>query len=137
MRDALLGNCCRIYDRFLAQLLDLEKQGDPDSLLSYIQMAAKFAWLLPTGRYADGQIENRALKIGLAAKGILDKSPSRPFFNLPPKDTRRKILHVATCVQAVGGHTKLIGNWISNDPDSCHSLLLTGSSSSQHAGSIP
>jgi hypothetical protein len=137
MKNAFLGNCCRIYDRFVVELLDLEKQGDTDSLLSYIQMAAKFAWLLPTGRYADGQIENRALEIGLATKDAVNESPSYSFLNLPPKDTRRKILHVATWVQSVGGHTKLIANWISHDPDSCHSLLITRGSSSQHEEPIP
>jgi hypothetical protein len=137
MGNAFLGHCCRIYERFVAQLLHLEKQGDADSLLSFIQMAGKFAWLLPTGRYADGRIENKALKIGLAAKDFIDKSPSRPLLNLPAKETRRKILHVATCVQAVGGHTKLIANWIDNDPDSCHSLLITGGSSSQCEELIP
>src|SRR5262245_7187281 len=117
MKNDFLGNCCRIYDRFVAQLLDLEKEGDADSLLSYIQMAAKFAWLLPTGRYADGQIENKALEIGLATKDDVNEGPSASFLNLPPKDARRKVLHVATWVQSVGGHTKLIANWISHDPD--------------------
>jgi glycosyltransferase involved in cell wall biosynthesis len=137
MRDAFLGNSCRIYQRFVAQLLDLEKQGDADSLLSYIQMAAKFAWLVPTGRYADGQLENRALEIGLATKNFLNESPSKSYLNLPTKETRRKVLHLATCVQSVGGHTKLIANWISNDPGSCHSLLITGGSSSQREEDIP
>jgi hypothetical protein len=137
MKDAFLGRCRRIYDRFVAQLLDLEEHGDADSLLSYIQMAAKFAWLLPTGRYADGQIENRALKIGLATKDFVNEGPSRSCFNLLPKDKRRKVLHVATWVQSVGGHTKLIANWISHDPDSCHSLLITRGSSSQREEPIP
>jgi hypothetical protein len=137
MKDAFLGNCCRIYDRFVAQLLDLEKQGDGDSLLSYIQMAAKFAWLLPTGRYADGKIENRGLRIGLETKDLSNESTSGPFLNLALKDTRRKVLHVATWVQSVGGHTKLIANWISQDPDSCHSLLITRGSSTQREEPIP
>jgi glycosyltransferase involved in cell wall biosynthesis len=137
MKDAFLGHCSRIYDRFVAQLLDLEEQGDADGLLSYIQMAAKFAWLLPTGRYADGQIENMALKIGLAAKDFTNESPSRSSLNLPANETRRKVVHVATSVQSVGGHTRLIANWISHDPDSCHSLVITGGSSSQREEPIP
>lgn len=44
MKDAFLAECSRVYDRFVAELLDLEKRGDADSLLSFIQMAAKFAW---------------------------------------------------------------------------------------------
>jgi hypothetical protein len=137
VNDAFLGNCCRIYDRFVAQLVDLEKRGEADSLLAYIQMAAKFAWLMATGRYADGQIENRAFKVGLAVKDIGDERTCPVALNLPRTEARRKVLHVATSVHNVGGHTKLIANWISNDPDSCHSLLITGSSSSQRDDLIP
>jgi hypothetical protein len=137
MNDAFLGKCGRIYDRFVAQLIDFEKRADADSLLSYIQMAAKFAWLMPTGRYADGQIENRALKIGQDTKDFINGSPSSFSLNLPKGETRRKVLHVATSVHNVGGHTKLIANWISNDPDSCHSLLITGGSASQREDRIP
>src|SRR5262249_13626191 len=82
-------------------------------------------------------IENRALEIGLATKDVVNEGPSCPFLNLPPKDARRKVLHVATWVQSVGGHTKLIANWIAHDPDSCHSLLITRGSSSQREEPIP
>jgi hypothetical protein len=119
------------------QLLDLEKRADADSLLSYIQMAAKFAWLMPSGRYADGQIENRAFKIGLATKDFITESPSSVPLNVATKETRRKVLHVATSVHNVGGHTKLIANWVTNDPDSYHSLVITGGSSSQREDSVP
>jgi hypothetical protein len=137
MNDAFIGNCCRIYERFVAQLHDLENRADADSLLSYIQMAARFAWLMPTGRYADGQIENRALKIGLERKDFLKERIPSFSLNLPKGEARRKVLHVATSVHNVGGHTKLIANWISRDPDSCHSLLITTGSSSQREQRIP
>jgi hypothetical protein len=137
MNDAFLGECCRIYDRFVEELDALEKRGDVDSLLSYIQMAAKFAWLLPTGRYADGRIENRALRIGRATKDFIKETPASFSLNLSTGETRRKVLHVATSVHSVGGHTKLIANWIDRDPDSCHSLVITGGSSSQREDRVP
>lgn len=136
MSNAFLDKCGRIYDRFVAQLIDLEKRADADSLLSSIQMAAKFAWLMATGRYADGQLENRAFKVGLAAEAYCNAPPSCSL-DLPRRESRRKILHVATSVHNVGGHTKLIANWISSDPDSCHSVLLTGGSSTQREDRVP
>jgi glycosyltransferase involved in cell wall biosynthesis len=44
---------------------------------------------------------------------------------------------VASSVWYVGGHTKLIANWINHDPASCQSLLLTRASSSQGEDRIP
>src|SRR5262249_27513816 len=103
----------------------------------YIQMAARFAWLMPTGRYADGQIENAAFKVGLALTGTGGEGLSGLSLNPARKEARRKVLHVATSVHNVGGHTKLIANWISNDPGTCHSLVITGGSSSQREDRIP
>src|SRR5262249_14731301 len=137
MNDDTLENCSRIYDRFVLHLHDVEMRGDADSLLCYIQMAAKFAWLMPTGRYADGHLENRALKIGQTTNDFFNERASSFSLNLPMGETRRKVLHVATSVHNVGGHTKLIANWINRDPDSCHCLLITGGSSSQREDGIP
>src|SRR5262245_7869188 len=137
MKDAFLAECSGVYDRFVAELLDLEKRGDADSLLSFIQVAAKFAWLLPTGRYADGRIENRAFQIGLEKNAFVNDGIPSCSLNLPATESRRKILHVASSVWYVGGHTKLIANWINRDPESCHSLLLTRASSSQGEDRIP
>jgi glycosyltransferase involved in cell wall biosynthesis len=95
-------------------------------LLVCIRQAAWSAIRYHTGRFADGGIENVALSLGVdldarwAAAG--DGPPFRPSRAEPT--SRRRILHVATTVEGVGGHTRVIKNWIRLDPVSCHSLLI-------------
>jgi len=38
---------------------------------------------------------------------------------------KKKVLHVMTAAYSVGGHTKLVHNWIEKDKNSIHSLLTT------------
>lgn len=53
-----------------------------------------------------------------------------PVFQRKPKI--EKVVHVATHLAAVGGHTKMICQWVKADASREHSLILT-----QHAGEIP
>jgi len=105
--------------------IDLEK--DAEIVLKWIEFAADFAQNSHTGRFADGRLENIALEIGRKLEYLYPKEkavatiPDIPHFN---KLTKRHVLHIATTVNKIGGHTRLINNWIQNDVDSIHSLLL-------------
>jgi glycosyltransferase involved in cell wall biosynthesis len=99
----------------------------PETSLASIQLIAEFAHAHHPGRFADGAIENRALEIGADLE--------RHRRNVAPLDidlagseirqtAARMILHIATAVKAIGGHTRTIQNWVKNDPTSSHSLLL-------------
>ncbi|PKP67810.1 MAG: glycosyl transferase family 1, partial [Alphaproteobacteria bacterium HGW-Alphaproteobacteria-8] len=43
----------------------------------------------------------------------------------PSSSGRRRVLHVATQVGEIGGHTRNMWRWIDNDVDSAHSAVLT------------
>ncbi len=42
-----------------------------------------------------------------------------------PSQMKRKILHVSTVVYPVGGHTRIIANWMKLDKNSDHAVVLT------------
>ena len=136
MNESFLKRCNRIYEALVEHIVNLKKKEDAETVLTWIQMVADFCWRNHTGRYADGRIENIAFEIGEDLEKTLTQTPLE-FSNLklskPDKDNRRRILHIATTVYKIGGHTRLISAWIKNDPGTCHSLLLTN----QGNGQIP
>lgn len=95
--------------------------------LKRVADAASFTCRFHTGRFADGALENLVLAIGRAT-GPTD----RPVRERAPGG-KLNVLHVATSVIAIGGHTRMMHRWIAQDHGNCHSLALTR----QGRGAIP
>lgn len=103
-----------------------------EATLSYLTLLADFCQFHHTGRFADGAIENRALTLGQqlshpASRGGLVGIPAASG------RTARRVLHVATRVARVGGHTRAVRNWVCTDADNTHSLVVTD----QDGGELP
>ncbi|MGB3546687.1 MAG: hypothetical protein WBA17_06915, partial [Saprospiraceae bacterium] len=47
------------------------------------------------------------------------------FQNIYDKNNALRILHVATKISPVGGHTRVINNWVRHDSSNHHEILLT------------
>ena len=118
-----LRKSASIYERLTERVLSLRKEGHPERALMWIQLTANFAWLFHPARFADGEIENIALEIGKELEA-LQQPPADTSTNESHSREQRRVLHVATGVSGIGGHTRLISNWMENDGDSRHSLLL-------------
>ena len=90
--------------------------GNLDQALFFCQKAADFATFNYCGFYAEGRLEALLAKIGNPKKQV----------DPPPRavDRKLRVLHYATYVYAVGGHTRLIENWITNDAGNHHDLVL-------------
>ncbi|RFP64152.1 hypothetical protein D0N36_15725 [Hymenobacter lapidiphilus] len=87
-----------------------------DKALFFCQKAADFATFNYCGFYAEGRLE-----VLLAKIGNCQTQPDR----LPKAvGEKLRVLHYATHVYAVGGHTRLIENWITNDAGNHHDLVL-------------
>ncbi len=101
-----------------------------DDVLGAASEAARFAMVFHPGRFADGAIENRALEIG---NGLRSEGAGRRSQRLAGGITggRRRVLHVATHVAGVGGHTRMLYHWVRSDLSSCHSVVVTAQ------GSVP
>lgn len=118
----------RIYASHYETLRDVLREREHIGLETQIQLvraAAAFATTHHPGRFADGAIENIALELGANLRG--PGHPLRDAIIIRPVGIRRsrRVLHVATGVFSVGGHTRMINEWIRDDEESCHSVVLT------------
>src|SRR5215510_4674444 len=94
-----------------------------EEMLCQVSRCAAFAAAFHTGRFADGAIENLGHRIGTI---LHDLSPPDAIDRPVLRDGgRRRVLHVASRVVGIGGHTRMIYNWVRNDGSSCHSLIVT------------
>lgn len=85
------------------------------------QVAANYAVLWHPGIFADPQLEWLLRRIGQAALPF-EATPAQE-----PGDLSHgmSVLHVATELDAIGGHTRMLSRWIRNDSGNVHSLALT------------
>lgn len=131
--EKLLKRNHSLYTALIGVAQSAYKKGEYDKALEWISIAAMFAWENHPGIFTDGALENIALEIGKK----LDSLPGEDYISFEPpilssNKSKKRVLHVATTVYAVGGHTRLIRNWIKSFPEFEHSLLLTN----QGAGEI-
>ncbi len=102
------------------EILDLAEQdlghGRRRSAAARLQSAARFAWYNHPGSFRDTRLERL-----LAAASDSDVVVPRSARSLDGH-----VLHVASQVYPMGGHTKLISRWILNDSSRVNSLVLTG-----------
>ncbi|HEY2972560.1 MAG TPA: glycosyltransferase [Pyrinomonadaceae bacterium] len=117
-RASAFGRKCNAAYKKMARRLKLKH--DPEAVLKWTRVVAGFAWTFHAGRYADGSLENPLLEIGRR----LEEAP-QPDAHPARHPAKRRVLHVATTLYDIGGHSRLITNWIHNDKSSEHSLLLT------------
>jgi len=105
------------YRWLVARVRSAARYGNANEVLARIERAAAFAAWFHSGRFADGAIENPALEIGHR----LDVSSAA---STPIQRGRRRILHVTTRLLAIGGHSRMILNWVLADTGSTHSIAL-------------
>lgn len=111
----------REYECLLAQLSTKNGARDPESILRRVSVAAALAAEFHTGRFADGAIENIATWIGKTLRPVLAHNLDVATIR---NDGRRRILHVASHVRGIGGHSRILYQWVRNDRSSCHSLVV-------------
>lgn len=101
---------------------DLIQQGDLccrekkyNDGLAFYQIAANIAWKSHCGFFENLSLENRLIDV------------SRSIFHPPHKKEHsksNKVLHILNQVYPIGGHTRVVWNWISRDKNHQHSVLL-------------
>ncbi|MGZ8941325.1 MAG: glycosyltransferase family 4 protein [Methylobacter sp.] len=121
--SAFLRANSEAYEWLTEKIYTIDRRKEPENVLHQIVAAARFAAVFHTGRFADGTIENLALDIGTELDEIpVEVSDNR--LSVIHKQRRRRVLHVATDVLEIGGHTRMLHYWVRNDRSSCHSLVL-------------
>jgi hypothetical protein len=85
---------------------------------AWAQIAAQYAWLNHTGRFASPVLEELLRTISKRGLPSVPAGPGRPA--LP-----ERVLHVATQAYPVGGHTQMLARWIAQDGRHRHRVVLT------------
>jgi glycosyltransferase involved in cell wall biosynthesis len=121
---AFLWANSEIYEWLVEKAQNRARPKKTEAVLSRVASAAGFAAMFHPGRFADGAIENLALEIGAELNVLLAQSGDFALPVVRKEDCCRRVLHVASHVLGIGGHTRMLHHWVRNDQDSCHSLVL-------------
>lgn len=111
------------YEWLVSKISAMDWRKEPETLLRLVTAAAGFAAAFHAGRFADGAIENPAWEIGVELEHILTDGGSFAW-PLSRKGTCRNVLHVASHMVDIAGHTRMLYHWVQNDRSSRHSLVL-------------
>lgn len=123
----LLQSFGRVFERLVEKSTNRFKSGDYEGTLATISKTAYFAWQFHSGVFSQQELEKTAIDIGKDLYQIEDEIP-KPLFTVRSDPGRKNILHVASQLSDIGGHSRLIANWIHNDPQNNHSCIVTDQS---------
>ncbi|MXV52829.1 hypothetical protein GS399_17795 [Pedobacter sp. HMF7647] len=110
------------FDNCLKSAERLIDRGKFSSATHLLKDLATFAYGNCTGYYTNWKLESLLIQIG---KNLTNEKEDFVFVNDIDKSNGLKILHIATTIYETGGHTRLLTNWIKNDPENTHGLVLT------------
>ncbi|MGR3855002.1 glycosyltransferase family protein [Chryseobacterium indologenes] len=88
-----------------------------EDCINYIEKMASFGWFNFSGYYKSKPLE--ILLYNIQQKILL------PSLHHSQQSKSNKILHICSEVYTSGGHSKLLYNWIKNDPSKKHTILST------------
>jgi hypothetical protein len=109
------------YDFIVACAEYYLKESKVENALFFCQRAATFATFNYCGFYSEIKLENILLSVG---KNYINSASTNLIQRIPVK-SGKQVLHYATSIHNVGGHTRLIENWIKNDSSNKHDVVLT------------
>ncbi|WGV24083.1 glycosyltransferase [Halotia branconii] len=97
------------------------RRGNYEAAAVYADIAAFYAICKHSGLFVSRELEEVLLTIGRKVIGkSVDHSQSKPC-----PDSPKHVLHVATYVANIGGHSRMLLRWIQQDTERSHSLVLT------------
>lgn len=108
----------QLFDAELTAAERLFEEKKYDAALAIAFQLGTYAWFNFTTYYTSYRLENLILNIG---KVTVNHNPVRAN----KEKSGRKILHVATELYELGGHTPLMLKWIQRDQSSEHRIFLT------------
>ena len=104
-------------ERLERRIYELALRGEDREAAAWAQVAADYAWHSPGGALASPSIDAALRAIGRRAcpRGAATRA----------RDGHPRVLHVATEVAAVGGHSRMAWRWIERDLARLPTLALT------------
>lgn len=113
-----------VFRDLVNRVKDYAKSGKYEAAAVYAEMAADYACWEHCGFFTSPELERVLISIGREA---ITANQNHGNFDRhrPLARPHRRILHVASSVQGIGGLSRMIWRWIREDTTSCHSLALT------------
>ncbi len=111
------------YEHLVRRVTRQDPRREPGKVLGAIAAAANFAGSFHPGRFSDGALENLLLEIGRSEQAVAATTPEAA--RTRAADTPLHVLHVATRVLSIGGHSRMLHRWIGEDRGNRHSMALT------------
>jgi len=112
------------YENYVLKAQDFLAQGDLQTAAAYCAIASHVATQNHCGIFWSPRAEKVLNEVG---RRLEPDAPPRPR-----SSEIKRILQVCTQVSAVGGHTKMLCQWVRADRDREHTLVLT-----EHRGPTP
>ncbi len=106
------------FRQLVSQTKEFVQQGQYDMAAIYGAIAAEYACIKHPGLFASSELEQVLMTIGQRA---IPTNINR----ISGFSKSKKILHVATYVASIGGHSRMIWRWINQDKERSHSVVLT------------
>lgn len=111
-----------VFNRLKVRALRAFSANDPLASMKHIQIAADYAWRNHHGDFVSIPLENCLEQLAARLSGHhLHRGGRRSA----PSNRRGRVLHIATQVFSIGGHTRLIRRWADFDSENIHDLVLT------------
>lgn len=107
-----------VYEVFVSNLLEKKSVLSKNDLLREIERIASDATFNFNGLLSDQRLEFLLNAVGKEIK-------THENFEKKEKSVSFNVLHIATTLYNVGGHTRVIKNWISQDSVNGNSLIVT------------
>lgn len=110
----------KIFHDLVAQAQRFVRENQYDMAVVYCSMAASYASGRTCGLFVSLKLEKVLLEVG-------QKTIHGNYrYNRPTSQNNpQKILHVATHMKSIGGHSRMLWRWIQQDSQRSHSLVLT------------
>ncbi|RCJ23214.1 glycosyl transferase family 1 [Nostoc sp. ATCC 43529] len=121
--NLLVSKNFEVFRSLLAQTRDLIQCGKYNDAVVYGQTAALYSFLRHCGLFVSPELEQLFLTLG--QKKIHQNLYFSYRNNKSQPEKVKHILHVATSVYGVGGHSAMIRRWIQQDNQRSHSIVLT------------
>jgi glycosyltransferase involved in cell wall biosynthesis len=119
--STLISDSFAEFRSLVAVAAEFARRGNYQVAAVYAEMAAAHAANQHCGLFASPELERLLMLIAQKTIDSNHQIANQQFSNRSP----RQILHVASSVMGIGGHSRMLWRWIAQDSQSCHSLALT------------
>jgi hypothetical protein len=123
---SILSRNHKIFEQYCEKIISLKSLPD-EVLIDAVSSLSSFAFRCHSGFFYSPLLENKLALIGKRNQKDLENFDTKisNYKFIFPSNNKRNIVHIATTLYAVGGHSSYFRNLVEFDAESNHYLILT------------